>query len=169
LAVVVSEVLAPSLFKPFKTAFGLVAAMLRGGVFDLAPTFIDLCDPVFERCDGIVGPNLGKAFILGTCSIFHDPTIDVETLSRLRRWMAEEGLCEGPEQLMRVRRDGEGWRFLLAVQGRLYGTPELATLGERIAVQLRERVFQGAEVRFVGTNETLIPLTGAKVPLSATP
>jgi hypothetical protein len=168
LSIVLREPIPPAFQSAFKTAFALVAAMLRGGVFDLAPTFIDLCDPVFEACDSIIGPDLGKAFILGTCSIFHDPSIDEETLARLRRWMGQERFCEDAEQLIRLRREGDAWAFHLAVQGRLHGTPELATLGARITSQLTKHVFEGGQVRFVGTNEALLPHTGRATPLSTT-
>ena len=157
LGIVVHEEVPPAFKSAFKTAFALVAAMLRGGVFDMEPTHIDLCDPVFEGCESIVGPDLGKAFILGTCSVFHDPEVDSATLSRLRRWLGTERFCEGAEQLVRLRRDGAGWAFHLAVKARLAGTPELNTLGERITSQLSKEVFEGASVRFVGTNEALLP------------
>ena len=169
LAIVIREAIPPAFRSAIKTAFALVAAMLRGGVFDLQPTVIDLCDPVFENCEGIVGPDFGRAFILGTCSIFHDPKIDAATLARLRRWMGKERFCEGAEQLIRVRQEAKGWAFHLAVRGQLHATPELTTLGDRITGQLSTEVFEGAAVRFVGTNEALLPHTGRAGALSTSP
>ena len=159
-AVVVQEAIPPAYQRAFKTAFGLVAAMMRGGIFEHEATYIDLCDPVFESCTSIVGPDLGKSFILGGCSIFYDPDIEDQTMSRVRAWLGKERFCEGSEQLLRLRRDGEGWAFSLAVRAELAGSKELETLGERISRQLSSEVFGDASVRFVPTNEALMPLSG---------
>ena len=169
LAIVIGDELPFEMRKPFKVAIALVAAMLRGGVFEGEATTIDLCDPVFERCESIVGPDFGTSFLLGTCSIFHDPEIDAQRLSRFRAWLSSEGFCEGAEQLLRLRREGDTWALHLAVRAELVGSEGLKTLGERITGALSARVFGGEPVRFVGTNEALIEHKVTQAPLSPAP
>ena len=78
-------------------------------------------------------------------------------LGRLTTWLDQERFCTDAEQLLRLRRDGEGWALHLAVRGQLVGTPELQTLADRLTSQLSELVFEGATVSFVPTDERLIP------------
>ena len=169
LALALQSEMSPKTQQRFKVALGLVAAMLRGGVFEGQATYIDLCNPVFEDCESIVGPDLGNSFVLGTCSVFHDRDIAGALMAKLRRWLASERFCEDAEQLLRVRREEEGWAFHLAVLKSLEGSAELKTLGDRISNALSEAVFGGAKVRFIGTNEALIPHRSNARPLSGEP
>ena len=68
-----------------------------------------------------------------------------------------------------MRREEEGWAFHLAVLKSLEGSAELKTLGDRISHALSEAVFGGAKVRFIGTNEALIPHRSNARPLSGGP
>ncbi|MDP6945546.1 MAG: hypothetical protein QF464_15465, partial [Myxococcota bacterium] len=166
---VVDTAMSPNLKRALKVAFGLVAAMFRGAVFGGQPTHIDLCDAVFEHCESIIGPDLGLAFLHGRCSVFHDRAVDDATLARFRRWLDIERFCADAEQLVRVRRDRDGWAFHLAVRSRLLGSPELATLATRLEDQLSRQVFEGQPVRFVATDEQLNPTKAAAKPLSVDP
>ena len=156
-ATVVRTDVSPELQVAFKTAFGLVAAMFRGAVFDGEPTSVDLCDPVFERCLSIIGPDLGRALTHKHCSVFYDPAFDTEHFQRFRAWMDSESFCDGPEQLLRIRREADGWAFHLAVRAQVLGSPGLATLAERLVTQLTAQVFAGESVRFVATDQRLLP------------
>jgi hypothetical protein len=72
--------------------------------------------------------------------------------------MSTERFCQDAVQVVRLRRDGDGWAFHLAVRAQLHGSDELATLAKKLEDQLSREVFEGAAVRFVGTNEGLVPL-----------
>lgn len=165
--VVLEEDVPPAYLTAFKTALGLAAAMFRGAVFDGAPTHVGFCDALFETCQSIVGPDFGRAFTFKNCSIFHEHDLDTTTLDRLRGWLDSEKFCEGPEQLMRLRRDPKaaGWLFMLAVRGAVVGTPEITTLGERLTAQVSRQVLEGAPVRFVAANAQLLPATAPLEPL----